>query len=211
MFRLRRRYNRLKFYKDQSIGQKMNKTNKSLLAALIIFTTLISCAPQQEYKPIEKICSANLQKQSAIHTAEEVLADLHFTVDKSDAEQGVIRTKPLQAAQLFEFWRKDNVGSFNTTEANLHTIRRIAELNISQQDSKLCVHCKVKVQRLSLSERKGTSEAIAYDKFSRKGAQPSRLSIELNTEQKTWIDLGTDNELATDILKRIEKKITQLQ
>jgi hypothetical protein len=175
-------------------------THALIVCALI----LMGCAQPQHQEVVEQICLSDMDKQQAMQAAEDVLGRMNFTIDKSDAEQGVIRTKPLSAAQSFEFWRSDNVGSFNTTEANLHSIRRTAELGISRQGGQLCISCNVKVQRLSLPERDITSSGRAYEMFSR--SEPSIQILQLHPEQKkdmAWIDLDSDRQLATEILKRI--------
>jgi len=175
-------------------------THALIVCALI----LMGCAQPQHQEVIEQVCLPDTQKQQAMQAAEDVLGRMNFTIEKSDAEQGVIRTKPLSAAQSFEFWRSDNVGSFNTTEANLHSIRRTAELGISRQGRQLCISCDVKVQRLSLPERDITSSGRAYEMFSR--SEPSIQILQLHPEQKkdmAWIDLDSDRQLATEILKRI--------
>jgi hypothetical protein len=170
------------------------------------------CTEPYRNETIEQICPAGLNKQQAMQIAEDVLGEMHFTIAKSDANLGIIRTTPLAGAQFFEFWRKDNIGAFNFTEANLHSIRRIAELNINQQDSHLCVRCSVNTQRLRLPEREIRSRSRAYDMFSQSSS--SRQQLKLNPEQKegmTWVDLGQDKQLATVILKQIENKITGTQ
>ena len=169
---------------------------------------LTSCAQPQHQETIEQICLSDTQKPQAMQTAEDVLCRMHFTIEKSDTEQGIIRTKPLPAAQSFEFWRNDNVGSFNSSEANLHSIRRTAELGISQQAGQLCISCDVKAQRLSLPERDITSSSRSYQMFTR--SKQSIQVLELNPEQEkdmAWIDLGSDRQLATEILKRIEEHV----
>jgi len=140
--------------------------------------------------------------------AEEVLGQMHFTVEKTDVQSGLMRTRPLPGAQFFEFWRSDNVGPDNSLQANLHTIRRTVELEISRQDKELCIACSVRVQRLSLPERQVSSTARAYEMFSRSSSTMQRLA--LNPQQQknmAWIDLDKDVPLAEEILRRIEAKI----
>lgn len=173
---------------------------------------LAGCAEPHRYEAIEQICPVGLNKQQAMQIAEDVLGKMRFTIAKSDANLGVIKTRPLAGAQFFEFWRKDNVGSFNSAEANLHSIRRIAELDIRQQGTQLCIHCNVNTQRLHLPEQELRSRSRAYDMFSQ--SSPSRQRLILNPKQKqgmAWVDLGKDTRLATVILKRIENKIAKTQ
>jgi hypothetical protein len=170
------------------------------------------CAKPYKGEIVEQICPPGIDKQQAMQIAEDVLGKMDFTIAKSDANLGVIRTNPLTGSQFFEFWRKDNVGSFNSTEANLHSIRRIAELNINQQDAHLCIRCTVNTQRLHLPEQELRSNARAYDLFT----QSSEITqtLKLNPSQKkgmAWVNLGNDAPLATVILKRIENKISKMQ
>jgi hypothetical protein len=189
--------------------QEHRSTRDLCTYALITCALMLTgCARQQQYEPIEQLCVPNLDKHEAMQIAEDVLARMCFAVEKVDHESGVIRTRPLSGAQFFEFWRADNVGAFNTAEANLHSIRRAVELNIQQEDEGLRITCDVQVQRLSLPERQVSSSARAYRMFSKSASSMQRL--ELSPEQKkgmAWVDLGNDTKLATEILKRIEEQI----
>ncbi len=193
---------------------------KSLLfsgCAAVCLST--GCAKQQQFKAVEQICIKRLAtenteklKMQVMKIAEEVLGEIHFTIEKSDPKSGYIRTRPLTGAQFFEFWRSDNVGGFNWSEANLHSIRRIVELEISQQDGQLCINCDVHTQRLNLPERQVSGSSRAYAMFS--ASDPIKQRLKLHAEQKkgmTWVDLGRDMRLETEILRRIENQITKLQ
>ena len=180
----------------------------------IITTTLISymlvltgCARQQ-LETVEQICIQNITKAKAMEAGEDVLGRFHFRIDKSDAELGYIRTRPLASAKFFEFWRNDNVGWRNSAEANLHSIRRIVELDIARQGGQLCIGCDVKVQRLNLPETDVTSSGRVYGMFSASGRSMQKLK--LRPEQRkniVWIELGPDEKLATKILKSLEEQI----
>jgi len=175
---------------------------------------LAGCAEQQQYGAAKPIRVENIDKLQVMEAAEDVLVKMHFTIEKANAENGFIRTKPLQGAQFFEFWRSDNVGAGNWLSSNLHSIRRIVELKINEQDKDLYINCDVQVYRLSLPERdvSSSSSAHAYDLFSTSG--PTLQRIQLHPEQKAdmaWIDLGKDGQLAAEILKRIEQQIVSGQ
>ena len=177
----------------------------AIVAGVLILT---GCARQYHSKATGQIQLSDIDKAETIAHAEDVLAQLHFQIDKLDVQNGLIRTRPLPGAQLFEIWRGDNVGADNHLQANLHTIRRTVELEITQHDEKICIDCHVRVQRLSLPEREVTSSARAYDMFSR--STPSLQRLIINPEQQkamAWIDLDEDIPLANEILKRIEKRI----
>jgi hypothetical protein len=172
---------------------------------------LAGCAKQQ-HQAVEQLCTADLDKLEAMQIAQEVLAKMHFILEKADTQSGIIRTRPLPGAQFFEFWRADNMGGFNSAEANLHSIRRAVELTIEQENERSCITCDVQVQRLSLPERQGGSSTRAYRMFSE--SSPSMQKLKFTPEQKknmAWISLGKDTRLATEILQRIEEQIAKLQ
>ncbi len=177
----------------------MNKVKSLLLLAYPMFLFLASCAGTQRYEALEQICLPDTPKAEAMQIAEDVLGKMHFTIDKADADQGLIRTRPLPGPHFFEFWRSDH-----SAEANLHSIRRIVELNISQQGERLCIDCDVKVQRLSLPELRGTGHEARGTELR------SMQNLNLSPKQKkdmAWLDLGKDTRLETKILKQIEKRL----
>lgn len=165
------------------------------------------CAKQEQFTAIEKICVSGADKAEVMQTTEAVLSKMLFTVSKFDVESGVIRTRPLSSAQFFEFWRKDTVGEFNQAEANLHSVRRTIDLNVSRQNAQICVECNAIVERLSLSDHEDTrGRTQKYDKFS--GQRISTRSLRLDSEEKSWLDMGRDARLETEILKQIKDRLT---
>ncbi len=192
--------------------------NKSGLPKLLVFSSMLmlaGCAENKYITTTDRLCvpavtktdSTSSPRADAMNTAESVLAEMHFSIEKLDAETGYIRTNPLSGAQMFEFWRTDSVGSFNRTEADLHSIRRTVELNISEQSGQLCINCKATTQRLSLpQEQDAAGKGYTNLAESRRSAQ----KLKLGHEQKsniTWMDLGRDSQLETEILKRIESRL----
>jgi len=175
-----------------------SRRDKSLFSVLcplfsvLCVLLLAGCVKQQRYETIEQICVPDMDKAEVMQIAEDVLAKMHFTIDKADSESGVIITRPLPGAQFFEFWRSDNVGNFNAAEANLHSIRRTAQIDIKPQDNKIFISCDVQVQRLSVPE---------FEIRNLKFEIPALGGME-------WIDLGNDTMLETEILKRIEQRMT---
>jgi hypothetical protein len=176
-----------------------------LLSSVFCLLSFAGCAENKHAKPIEQLCTPAANKAAAMATAEQVLAGMHFGIEKFDVDAGYIRTAPLSGAQSFELWRSDSVGSFNRSEADLHSIRRAVEINIDEQAGQLCINCKATTQRLSLPQSTaGQSHPIMSSD------QRSIQKFKLGHEQKsnlTWTDLGRDNQLETEILKRIEKQL----
>lgn len=188
-------------------GQKHTSTlcTYTLMTCALV---LAGCAEEQQYGAVEPICLKNVNKLQAMEIAEDVLAKMHFTIEKADVERCFIRTRPLAGAQFFEFWRSDNVGAGNWLESNLHSIRRVVELNMSEQDKELCINCDVQIYRLSLPERHLSSSARAYEMFSE--SEPALQNLRFYPEQKAgmaWIDLGKDRQLAAEIMKRISSML----
>jgi hypothetical protein len=167
--------------------------------------------PNAPCPPVQMLCEDGVTTAEVTQAAECVLTRMHFAIEKLDAEQGIVKTRPLRGAQFFEFWRSDNASSYACKEAGLQSIRRTVELRVKTKDggvSGLCVECAVSVQRLSLpgNEIAGTSEA--YRIHSPSTATLQRIEVSPQQRQAmTWIDLGTDRDLAARILDRIEKRL----
>lgn len=176
-----------------------------LIFCFFAFAFLAGCGQPKRIETVEQICLPELEKQRAMQVARQVLSSMHFTIEKFDTDTGFIRTRPLAAAQFFEFWRRDNVGAYNFALANLHSIRRTVELNIYPvNQGKLCIDCKVKVQRLSLAGHQVISGQQAYRTFSK--TCPSIRKLKLATRPAAnfvWVDLGEDKQLTTEILEQI--------
>ena len=179
------------------------------LSCLVLYS---GCASHEEaqatQQAVEKISNNEAETSQAMQASRDVLGRMHFEIEKADIQNGYIRTRPLAGAQFFEFWRNDNVGLKNQLLSNLHSIRRVVELNIGRLNGELRIDCKVHVQRLSIPQREITSSAQAYQMFTRSNISLQRL--EMNPEQEAamvWIELDHDKKLEEEILKRIDLTI----
>jgi hypothetical protein len=162
--------------------------------------------PQTRAVATEPLCLPDVSVTEVLAAAEQTLGRMHFEIEKLDREHGFVRTRPLRGAQFFEFWRSDNVDAASASEANLHTIRRTAEMHVTRDANRTCVECTVAVQRLSLPESQVASTSQAYMMHSR--SSPSMQRLELNPGQRrgmAWIDVGNDDLLAAEILKRMTR------
>jgi hypothetical protein len=190
--------------------RQMNRVPYFFICTALVLSQ--GCGQTQQRETIEQICLTGTTKTEAVNMAEDVLARMHFTIEKADPCHGLIRTRPLPGAQFFEFWRSDNVGPYNSLQANIHTIRRTVELTLepktAQQTHQLCIACDVNVQQMSLPEQPISSSARAYQMFSKSSARMQVLEIRPRQKKRmAWLDRGKDTQLATLILKRIEDKI----
>ena len=192
---------------------EMTLTKSLILLVCTLLVFFAGCAEQQ--KPVE-LCIWPADKALLMQTAEDVLTELHFTIDKVDLEDGLLRTRPLAGAQFFEFWRKDNVGAFNAMEANLHSIRRTVELTLNQPADKqlpqLCVDCNVITERLSIPQRQISDTSPITEMFSQNRLTAHELEFEKNRKRAvTWLPLGNDPQLESRILAALKQRFNQVR
>jgi hypothetical protein len=158
----------------------------------------------------EAICVKGVDKAMAVQTAERVLTKMHFEIDKSDVNAGLVRTRPLSGAQFFELWRKDNVGMFNWSESNLQTLRRTAEVDIKEKAGQICIDCNVTIERLAMPERPIAGSEYAFAMYTKSDPAVQRMAISGEQwKQMAWIGLGSDERLEAKILAKIEKRMMQ--
>jgi hypothetical protein len=182
------------------------------VSAVSALAAMAGCAEPQAFQAPEPLRLHDVAYADVMQAAEKTLDQMHFVIDKLDAEQGIIRTEPLRAAQFFEFWRCDSTDLSSALEANLHTIRRSAELQIREDDGRVLVDCTVRVERLSLPENEMASMSQAYQMHSQSTASTQRL--QLSPRQRAgmaWVELGQDSGLEARILEAIARKMHQPQ
>lgn len=183
----------------------------SSLWMLVIVALVGGCAGQrQSVTSGEPTYLANVAAADAVQAAEDVLVRMHFEIEKADSVHGVVRTRPLRSAQVFEFWRQDNPTASNVLEADIQTLRKFVEIEFRQADGQLAVNCRVRVQQLSLPEAQTASVSQAYQIHSR--STPTTQSLQLGPKQKremAWIDLPDDPTLAQRVIEQIAGTVGQ--
>ncbi len=192
---------------NNQVRQKSCVLSLEFCCVLLFLIFSAGCASQQG-KTSGGISEPITARAEIIRVTEDVLTGMHFPIEKADMQNGLIRTKPLPGAQFFELWRSDNIGVNNWAFANLHSIRRTAEIRITEQNEQMHIDCLVRIQRLSLPGREIDSTARAYEMFSESG--PQLQTLQLGAGQiagMAWVDLGRDQQLETEILQRIERQI----
>jgi hypothetical protein len=184
-----------------------------------------SAEPNTPAAPVQILCPDGAATAAVIGAAENILRRMHFAIEKLDVQQGLVKTRPLRGAQVFEFWRTDNASALGCAEANVQSIRRTVQLRVRTEGrgqrtedggqkteqgdaAQLRVECAVSVQRLSLPEDEivGTSEAYRLHL----GISPAWQRIGVGPQPRrrmTWIDLGEDRDLAARILAHVEQRL----
>jgi hypothetical protein len=208
-------------------GRKIKIARHVLLAGMVLWA---GCESHQVVPLAAQMhCEGHITKADAMQAAQDVLLRMDFAIEKLDVEQGILWTRPLRGAQFFEFWRRDNVGSFATVEANLQTVRRTVELRVGTQDAgtseedgnvggppsaaagPLTIECRVSVQRLSLPENEIPSISQTFRIHSQSKATAQRIAVTPQQERAmAWVDLGKDPDLAVEILRRVSQKLERL-
>jgi hypothetical protein len=159
-------------------------------------------------KEANRICVQGVDKQAVMDASQKVLENMHFTIEKADADAGYISTRPLPAQQFFEIWRSDTVGCQNFLEDNIHSVTRVAEINVIPKGYDFCIDCSVKARRLSMPPLDIASTSELPSVFSQ--GSVSVQSLRLRKEQKqaaAWIDMGPDKQLEAKILQKISKRL----
>ena len=170
--------------------------------------SLYGCASSQQAVSDDPVCLPNTLTDQVMQTAQSVLLSMHFEIEKFDTDARYIRTRPLSGAQFFEFWRKDNASSFARGQANLHSVRRIVELDFSPENTTTCVQCRVNVSRLSIPERQIQGFSYMGGLYTDSHTREQTLDVGTErTEGIEWLDIGPDHDLERKIIKRIQRDI----
>jgi hypothetical protein len=177
----------------------------SSLWTLTLIALVGGCAGQRpSMTEAESARLAHVTTAGAVEAALDVLTRMHFEIEKADAAHGVVRTRPLRSAQVFEFWRQDTPTASDVLEADIQTMRKIVEIDFKPTDNQLAVNCRVRVQRLSLPEAGTASVSHAYQMHSRSTSTEQSLQLSARQQrQMAWIDLPDDSVLARRIVERI--------
>ena len=179
-----------------------------VLLAAVLFS---GCASEPVSSP-GPVSLAGANKVRAMAVAEDVLLDMHFAIEKADAEKGYLVTKPLRGGQVLEFWRSDNASAVAALESSFQSLQRTAEVVITDDGSGVKVACNVEVRRLSLPENDYVTQSRAAGMFTSSSSALQRLEVrEEQAEQMEWIDLGPDAALGKKILGLIEARISRVE
>ena len=138
----------------------------------------------------------------------KVLRSYRFKIDLQDRRRGLIKTKPMMARYLFEFWRHDATSMYDLAEGAMHTIYVVASVHVTRvqpegDDYKL----EVVVNRVRSNQIEAQSTGSAgvqssqYEAISTGGDKP------WETAEGSMVLLGTDDTLAWEIQFEIQNEV----
>ncbi|MEN8126934.1 MAG: hypothetical protein ABFR90_03920 [Planctomycetota bacterium] len=178
---------------------------KKIIAILFLVT---GCASQQQVVSEDPACLPDTPTGQVMQAARAVLAGMHFDIEKYDTDARYIRTRPLSGAQFFEIWRQDNTSASAAAQANLHSIRRIVELELTPQGTATCMQCRVQILRLSIPEAPLAGTGRMSGVYTDSDSRYQSLQVDnSNVAQIEWLDAGTDQSLERKILNMIREQI----
>lgn len=179
---------------------------------IIALLAVTGCQEQNKAdapKTSEPLCLGMYEKETLMQAAQDILNDKQFTIEKYDVGNGYIVTRPMRGSQFFEIWRGDNVGSENSGLSNMHSLRRIVEVELLQGDGQWCLSCYAHMQKLSMDNRKVGSMADSYARYTSSSTSIMKLTPDLKADID-WIEMGRDYALENDILNKIKQNVTQV-
>ena len=177
-----------------------------MIGAMVGLFAGCATTPEKDPESVDPLCLDGINQQIAMDAAAKVLGNMRFRLEKFDPEALYLRTRPLSGA------RQDNASSYQATQANIHSLRRVVEMEFSAQGTNVCIDCVVHVQRLSVPETpvSGMSDmANVYTDSS--GREQTLVLDEDRLASMEWIELDPDTALQQRILDKIETLIKKEQ
>ena len=183
--------------------------NISILAMVgAILFLMAGCSPSQQVVSSDPVCLPGIEISKAMETARTVLDRMQFTMQKYDVEARYIRTRPLSGAQFFQVWRQDNASAYTSAEANLKSLRRIVEMQITPDANRTCIECRVYVQQLSIPEEPVEGVLRMAGSYTKSSSSNQTLRLEGDQlEEMEWLDKGLDRALEKKILDKIKQEM----
>lgn len=183
--------------------------SKISLSILVCIFCLGGCSQPEQVVSSDPVCLDFTMNQT-MEAAKAALIQMHFNLEKDDPQTHYLRTRPLPGAQFFQFWRKDNADAYSAAQANMHSLRRIVEMEFSEKDNAVCIACRVQVQRLSFPEKPIEGRNASASAFTE--SQYNRQSVLVDEDQLAkmeWLDAGPDRALEQRILERVKKQLQE--
>lgn len=120
---------------------------------------------------------------------------------------GYIETPFQTGATILEPQRNDSVGSFNRWESTLQSIRRKAVINVEPSPGGYAVRLNVVKQLEDLPAPEGSLSGPAVLRSDTALPTSRRAVLDQSRLSPVWIDLGRDEPLEQEMLKRIQERL----
>ncbi|MHC4927001.1 MAG: hypothetical protein ACYTER_06660 [Planctomycetota bacterium] len=174
----------------------------------IISLFLCGCGQPEQLVSTDPVCLPEVSSDTVMEAANAVLSDMQFSIEKYDFDACYIRTRPLSGAQFFQVFRGDNASSYTAAEANIYSLRRVVEIEITPFANRTCIQCRAMVQQLSIPEKPLVGTTRMAGQYTTGGARNQTLALDpQQAEQIEWLDRGPDRALENKIIEKIKQRI----
>ena len=181
-----------------------------LCAALAAGAWIGGCANQPLPPAAAVQATGDAEFNAVWSSAERVLRQWRFVIDRADRRAGVITTFPMVAQYWSEFWRRDGVAARDRAEGSLHALSRQATVTVRRAGqaegppAKWAAVVEVRTRRSNRPTPQVTSVADAYEMFQAAEAEPPRRAEGFAAPAAdVWSDLGRDKRLEQILQQRI--------
>jgi hypothetical protein len=177
--------------------------------AALCLSVVGGCGRPRQVVSSDPVC-LNYSTEQMMEAAKSALKEMHFNLEKDDPQSLYIRTRPLAGAQYFQFWRQDNADAYTAARSNLHSLRRIVEIEIYPGPDTTCMACRVQVQKLSIPEKPIAGMAGMAGTFTTGGSSRQSMAVdEKQLAQMEWLHEGPDRALEQKILNEIKRQLAK--
>jgi hypothetical protein len=191
-----------------------------LISLAAILTAGCQAPPESVGPTVERVQVATIEDRERLwEAAGDSLRAHYYRLDRQDRVLGVITTMPETTAQTLELWRPQPQPKYYWLEANLHTIRTQATVNLPSTlieeapEPGQPIEVLVERYRYRLPERQIDNPAAAMRIFSDEAPLVTSGQMESPAATGRWILLGRDEamerRLITDILNRYGQPATR--
>lgn len=187
--------------------------NVLMTAFLAVFLVVFAgCGQPEQMVSSDPVCLPGVQTDQVMEAAQVVLTRMQFSIEKYDLEARYLRTRPLSGAQFFQLFRGDNASSHTAAEANLYSLRRIVELDVTPFADQVCIQCRVFVQQLSIPEKPLEGTMSIAGSFTHSSYREQSLALDgEQLEKMEWLDRGLDRALEQKIVQTIKETMEKEQ
>ena len=130
----------------------------------------------------------------------------YFEIARENRLDGIIETKPLVAAGIFEPWHHDSVGLGNRLEGSLQSIRRRGLINVQPAQGGYVVSVEIFKEQEDVTTNPDKSAGNSTFQENRPLQRDLSLVVG-DSAPKGWIALGHDQALEAKMLKQIQKRL----